>query len=165
MNKLNLKIILAIAILFYSAKSFSQTTTTILYDASSNLSTTKCNVFDPPVNVGGKLHTGVIGGATFSTANGLTLPTNYTFSSGQTNRTDYRISYSFKSGYTYRIEVTAFGYASNSSSYPLLGAALFTAAGLTYTSTSCGAGDIYGFPQLGSSFIIQVNKWQLYTYC
>ena len=47
-------------------KSFSQTTTTILYDASSNLSTTKCNVFDPPVNVGGKLHTGVIGGARFS---------------------------------------------------------------------------------------------------
>ncbi len=159
MKKLNLKIILAIAILFYSAKSFSQTTTTtILYDASSNLSTTKCNVFDPPVNVGGKLHTGVIGGATFSTANGLTLPTNYTFSSGQTNRTDYRISYSFKSGYAYRIEVTTFGTASNSTAYPFLGAALFTTGGLPYTSTSCGAGDIAGFPQLGTVFIIQVNN-------
>jgi hypothetical protein len=74
MNKINLKIILAVTILFYSAKSFSQTTTTILYDATSNLSTTKCNVFDPAVNVGGLLHTGVIGAATFSTANGLTLP-------------------------------------------------------------------------------------------
>lgn len=58
MNKINLKIILAITILFYSAKSFSQTTTTILYDTSSHLSTTKCNVFDCPVNVGDKLHTG-----------------------------------------------------------------------------------------------------------
>lgn len=63
MKKINLKIVLAIAILFSSAKSFSQTNTTILYDASSNLSTTKCNVFDPPVNVGGKLHTSVIGAA------------------------------------------------------------------------------------------------------
>jgi len=68
MKKINLKIILVIGILFYSAKSFSQTTTTtILYDASSNLSTTNCNVFNPPVNVGGLLHTWVIGGATFST--------------------------------------------------------------------------------------------------
>lgn len=81
MKKINLKIILAIATLFYSAKSFSQTTTIILYDASSNLSTTKCNVFDPAVNVAGHLHTGVIGGATFSTTNGLDLPTSYTFSS------------------------------------------------------------------------------------
>lgn len=129
MKKINLKIILAIVILFYSAKSFCQTTTTtILYDTSSHLSTTKCNVFDPPVNVGGKLHTGVIGAATFSTANGLTLPTTYTFSTLQTKRSDYRISYPFKSGYIYRIEVTASGYASNSTAYPSLGAALFTAA-------------------------------------
>jgi hypothetical protein len=156
MNKLNLKIFLAIAILFYSAKLFSQTTTTILYDASSNLSTSKCNVFDPPVNVGGKIHTGVIGGATFSTASGLSLPTNYTYSTGKTNRTDYRISYSFKSGYTYRIEVTSSGNASNSSAYPSLGAALFTAAGLPFTSANCGADDISGFPQLGSLFIFKL---------
>jgi hypothetical protein len=157
MNKINLKIILAVAIFFYSAKSFSQTTTTISYDATSSLSTTKCNVFDPPVNVGGQLHTSVIGAATFSTANGLTLPTNYTNSTMKTKRSDYRISYPFKSGYTYRIDVTAFGYASNSTAYPSLGAALFTAAGLTYTSTSCVAGDISGFPPLGSIIITQVN--------
>lgn len=64
MNNLKLKIIIAIVMLFYGTQTFSQTTTTILYDASSGLSTTKCNVFDPPVNVGSKLHTGVIGGAT-----------------------------------------------------------------------------------------------------
>lgn len=158
MKKINLKIVLAIAILFSSAKSFSQTNTTILYDASSNLSTTKCNVFDPPVNVGGKLHTSVIGAATFSTSNGLTLPTNYTFSTLQTKRSDFRISYPFKSGYTYRIEVAAFGYASNSTAYPSLGASLFTAAGLTFTSMSCLAGDISGLPQLGGLFKIQVNN-------
>lgn len=158
MNKTSLKFFLAVAILFYSVKIFSQTTTTILYDTSSHLSTSKCNVFAPAVNVGGKLHAGVIGGATFSIAKGLTLPTDYTFSSKNTNRTDYRISYPFRSGYSYRIEVTAFGYASNSSAYPSLGAALFTAAGLTYTSTSCGAGDISGFPQLGSLFITQVTN-------
>ncbi len=157
MNQIKLKIILAIAILFYGIKSFSQTTTTILYDASSDLSTTKCNVFDPPVNVGGKLHTGVIGGATFSTADGLDLPTKYILSTDQTKRTDYRISYPFKNGYTYSIEITAFGDASNYTAYPSLGASLFTAAGLTYTSTSCGPGDISGFPQLGSLFKTQVN--------
>jgi hypothetical protein len=157
MNKINLKIILAITILLYSAKSFSQTTTTISYDATSNLSTTKCNVFDPPVNVGGKLHTGIIGGATFSTANGLTLPTSYTFSSMQTKRTDYRISYPFKSGYTYRIEFTAFGDVSNSTAYPSLGAALFTVAGLTLTSTSCGAVYNKDLLQLGSVLNTQLN--------
>lgn|GEM_PF-5900093 len=73
MNKINLRVILAIIILLYSAISFSQTTTTITYDATSNLSTTKYNVFNPSVNVGGRLHTGVIGGATFSTAKGLNL--------------------------------------------------------------------------------------------
>jgi hypothetical protein len=149
MSQIKLRTISTLAILFCCVKSFSQTTTTILYDASSNLSTTKCNVFDPPVNVGDLLHTGVIGAATFSTANGLTLPTTYTFSSSETKRSDYRISYPFKSGYTYRIEVTASGYASNSTAYPSIGAALFTAAGLPYTSTSCVAGDISGFPQLG----------------
>lgn len=61
MKQIKLRTILTIAILFCCIKSFSQTTTTILYDASSNLSTTKCNVFDPPVNVGGLLHTSVIG--------------------------------------------------------------------------------------------------------
>jgi hypothetical protein len=157
MKKINLKITLAIAIFFYSAKSFSQTITTILYDASSNLSTTKCNVFDPPVNVGGHLHTGVIGGATFSTANGLTLPTKYTFSSAQTKRTDYRISYPFKSGYIYRIEFTAFGDVSNSTAYPSLGAQLFTAAGLNLTSTACGAVYNKDLLQLGSVLIQQLN--------
>lgn len=157
MNKINLKIILAMVILFYSAKSFSQTTTTISYDATSNLSTTKCNVFDPPVNVGGLLHTGVIGGATFSTANGLDLSTSYTFSSSQTKRTDYRISYPFKSGYTYRIEFTAFGDVSNSTAYPSLGASLYTAAGLTLTSTSCGAVYNKDLLQLGSVLIRQLN--------
>lgn len=107
--------------------------------------------------MGGKLHTGVIGAATFSTANGLTLPTTYTFSTLQTKRSDYRISYPFKSGYIYRIEVTASGYASNSTAYPSLGAALFTAAGLTYTSTSCTAGYISGLPQFGSVINTQVN--------
>jgi hypothetical protein len=81
MNKTSLKFFLAVAILFYSVKIFSRATTTILYDTSSHLSTSKCNVFAPAVNVGGKLHTGVIGGATFSIAKGLTLPTEYTFSS------------------------------------------------------------------------------------
>lgn len=83
-----LKIItIAIAMLFCGTQTLSQTTTTILYDASSGLSTTQCNVFDPPVNVGGKLHTGVIGGATFSTANGLDLPTSYTiFIANKKNR-------------------------------------------------------------------------------
>lgn len=42
MKMRNLKIIIAIAMLFQGTMLFAQTTTTILYDATSNLSTTKC---------------------------------------------------------------------------------------------------------------------------
>lgn len=159
MKETNLTIILitCIAILFFCTNSFSQTTTTILYDVSSGLSTTKCNVFDPPLSVGGRVHTGVIGAATFSTANGLTLPTNYTASPQHVNRSDYKISYLFKAGYLYQIEITASGFASNSTNYPSLGVALFTNA-LNYTSISCIAGDIGGFPQIGSVMITPVNS-------
>lgn len=111
MKKKNLHIAIAIMMLFYCTESFAQiTTTTILYDNTSGLSTTKCNVFSPPVNVGGKLHTGVIGGATYTDANGLTLPTQYIDATGKTLRTDYKISYSFKTDYTYSIEITASGF-------------------------------------------------------
>ena len=161
MNKLKLPIALVFVILFNSNKSFSQTTVTISYDATSNLSTSKCNVFDTAINIGGKLHKSVIGAATFSSANGLSLPTNYTNSTGKINRSTYRISYPFKRGNAYRIEVTASGNTSNSVSYPTLGTSLFTSPGLTYTSNSCDAGDITGFPQMGTLFLVQVTSMSI----
>jgi len=155
--------IIFVLVLFCGKTALTQTTTTtIVYDNTSNLSITACNVFaytspDPPISVGGKLHTGVIGEAKYSATNGLVLPTNYTFSSGHVNRTDYRISYPFKSGYIYSIEITAFGDASISSTYPSIGTNLYTSSGLTFTSTSCGAGDKQGFGPQGSLFSITVN--------
>jgi hypothetical protein len=164
MKKKNFKIALSLIIFFYNVQSFSQvTTTTILYDATSGLSTTACNVFDPPVSIGGKLHTGVIGGATYSDANGLKLPTQYTYATDKTLRTDYKISYSFKSGYTYSIEITAFGDISTGSSYPTIGGGFFTTQGLTNTSTSCTVGDIAGFPQQGAFLIAVSNTANVYA--
>jgi hypothetical protein len=163
MKRKSLNIILLTAALFCHAALFSQGVTTILYDNTSGLSTTKCNVFNPapsttPVSVGGKVHVSVIGAATFTAANGLTLPTNYSFTSGTGNRSDYRISYPFKSGYKYSIAITALGSVSGGSSYPTIGGDLFTASGLTFTSTSCAAGNIGGFPGIGGLFIFQLTN-------
>ena len=109
------------------------------------------------------MHTGVIGGATFSTSTGLTLPTNYNFTTNKTNRTDFRISYPFKAGYTYTFEITANGNVSGGSAYPTLGGTLFTAAGLTYTSTSCGANNITTFPQIGLFLSTMTNTVTTYS--
>ena len=98
---------LIVAIFTCCQELSSQTTTKITYDNSSGLSTSKCNVFDPPLSVGGKTHTGVIGGVRYVVDKGLQLPTNYSFSSNKTNRTDYRISFPFKQGYVYTIKFTA----------------------------------------------------------
>ena len=150
--------LLCLTILLCCDKSFSQVTTTITYDATSLLSTTKCNVFDPPVNVGNLLHTGVIGGATYSNANGLTLPTDYKPSTNVLHRTDYRISYPFKLGYLYSIEITASGNVSNSFDYPSISAGLYSSFDLPNTSTACGAADVSGLPPLGSQFTITTTN-------
>lgn len=158
MKQKSFKIVCILLIVLCNQKLLSQTTTTITYDTTSGLSLTKCNVFAPPLVVGGKTHTSVIGAATYSNANGLALPTNYNINANKTERSDFRISYSFKSGYSYVIKFTAFAQVSSGSSYPTIGAALFTAGGLTNTSTSCAAGDISGFPQIGSLFISGLNS-------
>lgn len=129
--------IISIAFIFFTFSAYCQSTSIeFIYDKTSGLSKTKCNVFDPsPVNVGGKLHTSVVGGPSYDDDNGLKLNTIYDYSNDIQYRTAFAISYDFKTNYSYKIEVTVAGDANWGNA--LVGSHLFET--LPSTSNLCGA--------------------------
>jgi hypothetical protein len=101
--------------LFFTINVFSQTTTTTINYLTSGISTSTCNVFNPPLNVttdvngtaSALLHSSYAGGVSFNTTYGLLLST--TPQANPPGGTACRINYSFTPGNTYTIAITALG--------------------------------------------------------
>jgi hypothetical protein len=89
----------------HNAIVFSQTKTFDYLNAS--LSTTACNVFNPTVTIDGSSHNSWAGGVSLNSTLGLVLATQQKISPPQS--TAFKIDYSFATGMSYEIKITAYG--------------------------------------------------------